>query len=101
MNQPPDPAAGIAFTITGKEIWEALQEVKEGVGGLRETVAGIPEDIRDVRAEVRNLRSDVDSLKTWRAALSGALILLSTLVGYGLLNLTNLGGDTWPSTRRP
>lgn len=93
MNQPEQPqSAGIAFTVTGKEIWDALQEVKTGVADLNTKVSGIPEDITNLRGDVRQLRSEVDSLKSWRAALSGALVLLAALVSYGLLNLAHLGG---------
>lgn len=41
----------------------------------------------DMRAEIKELRSEVDSLKNWRAAIAGALTLLSALVSYGLINI--------------
>lgn len=70
----------------------ALAEVRKDVHDLdQKTSKELDVERAERKADVDALRTDVSSLKLWRAGITGALVLLSSLVAYGLLNLADLG----------
>lgn len=83
-----------SVVITPAQQYAELQLTRQAVERLTNTVdpalSEIRNDIHDVRDQMANQRVDIDANTRWRYMLTGALVLLSALVGYGLLNITTL-----------
>lgn len=77
-------------------VQDLASKVDPALVGLRKDIDDNSKDIADVRnetrAELEKVRTEVSSLKLWRAGITGALVLLTALLGWGALNLTTLGG---------
>lgn len=63
MMNGPGESGGIAFTITGKDIWDSLQGVRESVDRLHTDLAGVPAQLADHELRIRALEKRV-----WLAA---------------------------------
>lgn len=73
---------GIAFTITGKEIWESLQNVEKGVGDLRTEMAAVPNTLQDHETRIRLLEKRVWLAAGFAAGAGGTVGgMLSQLLG--------------------
>jgi len=72
---PPSAVEGLAFTITGRDIWDKLTEISDAV-------AGVPAKVEDHEVRIRVLER-----KVWGVA--GAAALLS---GGGAAWLTKILG---------
>jgi len=82
-------ALTVAVNDLSSKVDPALVTIREDVIEVRGHVV----DVRaDLKAHVAELRAEMSGLQKWRWMMSGALILLSSLVGWGALNMTPLGG---------
>ncbi len=82
--------------ITPAQQYAELQATRKAVENLTSTIDPALNDIRgdlhDLAERQKAQQSQIDANTKWRYMLAGALTLLSALVGYGLLNLSILGG---------
>lgn len=82
-------ALTVAVNDLSSKVDPALVTIREDVIEVR----GHVNDLRaDVKAHVAEIRAEMSGLQKWRWMLTGALVLLSSLVGWGALNMTPLGG---------
>jgi hypothetical protein len=76
MSEPlpvPPPQQGIAFTITGKEIWESLQRVAEGVADIKSDLHGVPDAIKDHETRLRSIEKRLWVAAGFAAAAGGGI----------------------------
>ncbi len=82
-------ALTVAVNDLSSKVDPALVTIREDVLEVR----GHVNDLRaDVKTHVAEIRAEMSGLQKWRWMLTGALVLLSSLVGWGALNMTPLGG---------
>ena len=82
-------ALTVAVNDLSSKVDPALVTIREDVIEVR----GHLNDVRaDVKAHVAELRIELSGLQKWRWMMTGALVLLASLVGWGALNLTKIGG---------
>lgn len=78
---PSVPQQGIAFTITGKEIWESLEEIKKSVSGIQTELKGVPDQLKDHEIRLRLLEKRLWVASGFALAGGGALGALSRFLG--------------------
>lgn len=88
----PDGSVIITPAQQYAELRTLTDAVRDLSGKVDPALSTIREDVAEVRAHVDKIHIELSGLQRWRWMLTGALTLLSALVGYGLLNLTKLGG---------
>jgi hypothetical protein len=82
--------------ITPAQQYAELRALTSAVEKLTNTMdpalADIRKDVDDSRADIKEIRTEVAALQRWRSALASAVLVLTTLIGWGALNLTKMGG---------
>ena len=78
---PSVPQQGIAFTITGKEIWESLEEIKKSVGGIQTELKGVPDQLKDHEARLRSIEKRLWVAAGFATAAGGTIGALSRFLG--------------------
>ncbi len=92
----PPPFPDGSVIITPAQQYAELRALTTAVERLANTMdpalAEIRRDVGSNASDVKEMRVELAALQKWRSAMTGALVLLSALVGWGALNLTSLGG---------
>lgn len=90
------PVPDGSVVITPAQQYAELRALTEAVrdlsGKVDPALADLRSDVDENKADIKELRTELSALQKWRYGISGALVLLASLVGWGALNLTNLGG---------
>ena len=95
---PPEtmPIPDGSVIITPAQQYAELRALTSAVEKLTNTMdpalADIRKDVDDSRADIKEIRTEVAALQRWRSALASAVLVLTTLIGWGALNLTKMGG---------
>lgn len=69
---------GLSFTLTGRDLWEKLDEISKAVGAT----AGLPKTVEDHEVRIRALERKVFIASGFAAAIGAGLgTTLSRLIG--------------------
>ena len=88
----PDGSVIITPAQQYAELRALTDAVRDLSGMVDPTLVGLRSDVDDISADVKEVNARISSLEKWRWMVTGALLLLASLVGWGALNLTRLGG---------